>query len=97
MPDDWQFKEITDGSVRKSRLDALERDVKLVSEIYRFSDAEVAAAPLLYKYLFVGASYIPESVMKYANGDSQKIGQLLDYMEYQLTEQTVDFAGLMKQ
>lgn len=96
LPDDWEFKEITDGSVRKSRLDALERDIKLVSEIYRFSDDEVAAAPLLYKYLFVGSTYIPESVMKYANGDSEKIGQLLDYMEYQLTEQTVDFAGLMK-
>ncbi|HIS70163.1 MAG TPA: hypothetical protein IAA58_12460 [Candidatus Gallacutalibacter stercoravium] len=67
------------------------RDIK---KYYRFHELEAAAAPLLYKYIDTVTYEAIDTLETYAD-EEEKLHLLFDFMEYQLTNDTIDFKAAM--
>ena len=87
--------EVYDEGIRSRRLEAFRRDFRLLSRHYRFTDAELEAAPLIYKNLLLGTYYY-WNVVEFAGGGESRLADFLDHLEKQLTAEELDFAAILR-
>ncbi len=88
-------EEMDSAELRNQRCAAFERDLQTAARYYRFSEEEIAAAPMVYKNLLIGEHYYWE-IMDFAEGDGEKLSRFFDYLERQLTTEEIDFARWMR-
>lgn len=90
----YLFREIFTGSFEEELTEIL-RALRIVSEVYTFSDEEIAAAPLIYrcvKPIWFTRVYD----LKEVGEDEAAIQKCLDEMEFALTRE-IDFESVMRQ
>ena len=69
--------------------------LRFVRQYYPFSEIEVRAAPLLYKYISCIEYAQLDALEKYA-ADEVKLTLLFDHIEHQLLREDIDFRGAME-
>jgi len=85
-----ELNPVTQASVEVILLDTL----RFVRQYYPFSEVEVRAAPLLYKYISCIEYAQLDALEQYA-ADEAKLTLLFDHMERQLLQDDIDFRGAM--
>lgn len=68
--------------------------LRYLRQYYAFSEIEVKAAPLLFKYVSCIFYEQIDALKKYA-GDAEKLNLLFDFMERELRRDDIDFRGAM--
>lgn len=68
--------------------------LRYLRQYYGFSEIEVKAAPLLFKYVSCIFYEQIDALKKYA-GDAEKLDMLFDFMERELRRDDIDFRGAM--
>lgn len=90
-PDDLLIlNETTQNSVIEIMLETL----RSFKKYYRFSETEVCAAPLLYKYI-ISIEYSEIEAFKQYSKNGKKLNQLFDFMENELKRDNIDFRSAM--
>lgn len=68
------------------------RSLKHISNYYTFSEAEIEALPLMYKYI-LGIESMQIETFNKSVGDDNKLNLLFDQMEYEFIREDIDFRG----
>lgn len=79
--------------VAKAAFESLAHNIRVVKEVYAFSEAEIKAAPLLYRYLRT-FWWQPTCLLPSLGEDTRRVEELLCWCERVLTEE-IDFRTIM--
>ena len=88
-------EEVYDGRMRERRTERFIGNFMRVAGNYDFSDAEIAAAPLIYKIRLIGTLYYWQ-IADFAAGDPDRLSDFFDYLKTQLTTDEIDFEEIMR-
>lgn len=79
--------------VAKAALESLEYNIRVMKEVYSFSEKEIEAAPLLYRHLRT-FWWQPACLLPMVGEDTQRVKEILDWCEKVLSEE-IDFRSIM--
>lgn len=79
---------------QKSIIEIILDSLRKLRRYYTFSEIEAQAAPFLFKYISCIEYTQIDALEKYAH-DHDKLQQLFDFMENELTREDIDFRGAM--
>lgn len=85
-----ELNPVTQESVIEILLDTL----RYLRQFYTFSEIEVKAAPLLFKYV-TGIFYQQIKALEKYVDDEKKLKRLFDFMEHELQREDIDFRSAM--
>lgn len=95
LPEDHMAMEVHDPSLRKARINEFIQDFKVLRNHYDFTEAEIAAAPIIYKlWLLCSEYYFDGAIWK--GDDESTAAEELDYILTLLTSDEIDFNAICK-
>ena len=92
--DDPQGLPLLNEKTQLLRIDAMLDVFRELRKYYTFSEMEVTAAPLLYKYI-LPIEYAEIRAFEECAGDDRKMHLLFDFMEHELLRDDIDFRGVL--
>lgn len=76
------------------RIEKLLDTLRVFKKYYRFSETEIQAAPMLFKYIFT-VEYAHIKAFEEHWQDDRKVNLLFDYMEHELLREDIDFRSAL--